>query len=130
MEINGKKLFEKCEICKRTNHKCLLIDRIYNAKTQVNLTGAGIKKKFRAINKVLKLRKKQKRITNPGVFNARIETARAVAWGLYLKTSKIENRINGTTEPILKNATVDQTKKFRNIDQIFKNVYKNMKQNE
>ena len=83
-----------------------------------------VSKKIRAINMVLNLRKKQKRIADPGFFYTRIKTARVAAWGLYLKNSKIENRMSGTIKPILKNATVDQTKKIRTIDKFFKNFYR------
>ena len=38
-------------------------------------------------------------------------------------------KMGGTAKFILENATVNQTKILRNIDQTFKNVYKKKKQN-
>ena len=35
--------------------------------------------------------------------------------------------MGGTRKPVLKNATMDQIKVFRNIDQIFKSVHKKIK---
>lgn len=45
MEIDEGKILKKCETCKRTKHKCQLVNRMRNAKTHVNRTVARIKKK-------------------------------------------------------------------------------------